>query len=54
MIGSWHTLHSFLVLCQQMNMSTNAVEADLMSSIKLYKVRDVSQIYGVTCDTDTV
>lgn len=37
-----------------MNMSTNAVEADLMSSIKLNKARGVSQIHGVTCDTDVV
>lgn len=33
----------------QMNMSTNAVEADLMSSIKLDKVRVVSQIHSETC-----
>lgn len=45
-----HTLHNFLVFCRQMNMSTNAVEADLMSSIKLNKVRDVFQINGVKVD----
>ena len=38
-----------LVFFPQMNMSTNAVEADLMSSVKLDKVRVVSEIHSVAC-----